>query len=393
MIAPSPASFRRSHTAAKALYFLVFAAIGIFSTFINLYYQNIGLDGTQIGLINTVSPLVGIFSALLGGMLSDRFGKNRVLFVISCLGIILSTWGLAAAGSFPLILLASSGIGLFISPLMSLLDSVTLRLLGDRRDRYGLYRVWGTLGFIVTSTTFGYLMDRWGYGVLFIGYAAIFALFMFAALGLPDQPTAANSLVFKGVKDIIGKPRWILFAVTSFLVWTATTGLVVYLNIFLKDLGSSDQLIGFTMAAAAVSELFIFPFSALWLRKLGSTRLLVIGMIGYVLRMFFFSTLIHVAWGPAVNLLNAVSYAPFFIGSVAYASDVAPQHLKATSQGLLYAIMNLASVLGALVCGWLFDFAGPVQLFRIVAACTLVALVLFAGSQLVFMKKKPGVTI
>ena len=389
MIAPSPASLRRSHSAAKALYFLVFAAVGIFSSFINLYYQNIGLDGTQIGLINTVSPLVGIFSALLGGMLSDRFGKNRVLFTVSCLGIIFSTWGLSAARSFPMILLASSGIGMFISPLMSLLDSVTLRLLGDQRDRYGIYRVWGTLGFIVTSTTFGYLMDRFGFVVLFVGYGAIFALFLLAALGLPDQPTAASNLVFKGVKDIIGKPRWIVFALSSFLVWTAATGLIVYLNIFLKGLGSSDQLIGFTMAAAAVAELPIFPNSARLLRKLGSTRLMMIGIIGYALRMFFFSILTHAAWGPAVNLLNAVSYAPFFIGAVAYASDVAPQHLKATSQGMLYAIMNLANVLGALVCGWLYDLTGPVNLFRIVAVCTLAALVLFTGSQLVFMKKKP----
>ena len=372
MITLSPTRLRRSHTIAKALYFLVFAAVGIFTTFVNLYYQNIGLNGTQIGLINTVSPLVGTFSALLGGMLSDRFGKNRVLFTVSCLGIILSTWGLSTAGSFPAILLASSSIGLFISPLMSLLDSV-----------------WGTLGFIVTSTTFGYLMDRFGFVVLFVGYGAIFALFLLAALGLPDQPTAASNLVFKGVKDIIGKPRWIVFALSSFLVWTAATGLIVYLNIFLKGLGSSDQLIGFTMAAAAVSELVVFPFSALWLRKLGSTRLMIIGITGYGLRMFFFSTLTHAAWGPAVNLLNAVSYAPFFIGAVAYASDVAPQHLKATSQGMLYAIMNLANVLGALVCGWLYDLTGPVNLFRIVAVCTLAALVLFTGSQLVFMKKKP----
>jgi hypothetical protein len=37
----------------------------------------------------------------------------------------------------------------------------------------------------------------------------------------------------------------------------------------------------------------------------------------------------------------------------------------------------------------LFDLAGPVELFRLAAGCTLAALVLFAGSLLVFMKKKP----
>jgi PPP family 3-phenylpropionic acid transporter len=320
-------------------------------------------------------------------MLSDRFGKNRWLFITSCVGIILSVWGMWATREYSLILLAASGIGLFISPVMSLLDSVTLRLLGDRRDLYGTYRVWGTVGFIVTSTTFGYLMDWLGYIVIFAGYAFIFVLFILVAFGLPDQPVGKSTVVFRGVKEIIKKPAWLLFAAVVFITWGASMGLAIFFNVFLKDLGSSDQLIGFTMAAAAVAELPVFPFSALFLRRLGSTRLMAIGIAGFSIRMLIISTLVNPAWGPAVNMLNAVSYVPFYMGAVAYASDVAPEHLRATSQGMLYAILNLANVLGAFVSGRLFDMIGPVQMYQLLAVCALLAFGFFVGGQFVFRRQ------
>jgi PPP family 3-phenylpropionic acid transporter len=90
----SPSRAQKAVSTVKVLYFLVFAGIGIFTSFINIYYRSINLSGTQIGLINMVSPLVGIFSSIAGGMLSDRFGKNRRIFIIACLGIIISIIGL-----------------------------------------------------------------------------------------------------------------------------------------------------------------------------------------------------------------------------------------------------------------------------------------------------------
>jgi len=57
--------------------------------------------------------------------------------------------------------------------------------------------------------------------------------------------------------------------------------------------------------------------------------------------------------------------------------------------------MNLASVAGALVSGWLFDHIGPPGLYRILAGTSTVAFLLFAtGTSLAkvanLRKAKPG---
>jgi PPP family 3-phenylpropionic acid transporter len=67
-------------------------------------------------------------------------------------GTILGTLALSAAQPFGLILIAACLFALFFNTLAPLIDSTALVMLGEQRQRYGTYRVWGSVGFILTST-------------------------------------------------------------------------------------------------------------------------------------------------------------------------------------------------------------------------------------------------
>jgi MFS family permease len=113
-----------------------------------------------------------------------------------------------------------------------------------------------------------------------------------------------------------------------------------------------------------------------------------IGIVGYALRMFLYALMPTPRWVLAISMMNSVTYMPFWIGAVAYASDRAPENMKATSQGLLYSITSLASMVGGLYSGWLFDIAGPSGLFTVMGVSCLVALALFSIGQIVFERQK-----
>src|SRR5512145_552040 len=61
------------------LFFFQFAGVGVYFTFLNVYYREAGLSGTQIGLINMTTALVTMGGAVVWGALSDRTGKPRLL--------------------------------------------------------------------------------------------------------------------------------------------------------------------------------------------------------------------------------------------------------------------------------------------------------------------------
>src|SRR5512136_778952 len=116
----------RGALALKSLFFLYYAGIGQFLAFLNVYYNSIGLDGFKIGLLGTIGTAIGVFSTTLWGMLSDRFGKPRLLFIAAFSGTILGTLALSFAQSFIWILLAVGFMSLFNITLMPLIDSTAL---------------------------------------------------------------------------------------------------------------------------------------------------------------------------------------------------------------------------------------------------------------------------
>ena len=73
---PPDATLERSLTIVKLLFFLFYAALTFPFIFLNLYYKEIGLTGTQIGQAAAVVPLVSIVASPVWGVLNDRFGRS-----------------------------------------------------------------------------------------------------------------------------------------------------------------------------------------------------------------------------------------------------------------------------------------------------------------------------
>jgi PPP family 3-phenylpropionic acid transporter len=153
-------------------------------------------------------------------------------------------------------------------------------------------------------------------------------------------------------------------------------------------LGGSDRLIGLNWAIAASLELPVMWFSAALLKRFGAVQLVTVGFLGYFVRILFFGLIPSAEWALAVNVVHVFSYVPAIIGAVAYANQLASPELKATSQGLLFAVMNLGSVFGALLGGWLFDLFGPLGQFRILAFVALAGFVMFTLGRAVLKKRQ-----
>ena len=61
---PSGAHAGRDDIYLKSLYFAIWAAVGAFWPYIYVYYRSdIGLSGTQIGMVVMISSLMGMVSA------------------------------------------------------------------------------------------------------------------------------------------------------------------------------------------------------------------------------------------------------------------------------------------------------------------------------------------
>ena len=377
--APTPS---RALLTVKALYALYFGGLGIYFTFINVYFHSIGLSGTEIGLLGAIAPLVAMFASAIWGLLSDRTGQTRLLLMLASAGAIITALILSTAQTFVALIPLVAIFSLFNSAIIPLVDSVTLTLLGDQRERYGAQRIWGSIGFIVTSSASGFLVSALGIHVIFAGFAVALGLHLCMLTFLPDQPIEMRGSIVRGLPGLVQQPAWVLFAVSVMLIAIAGNAMGTFLSVTVKTLGGSDSLVGLGWTIAALSELPVMAGSAWLLRKAGPARLLMIAFLAYTVRMFLYSIAQAPEWVLAINSMGGVSFALYWISSVTYANQLAPAGLKATSQGMLATLTNLAGILSLAVAGWLFDLRGPSGMFQVMAIVCATALTVFVTGRL-----------
>ena len=144
------------------MYFFMYASIGAYFTYIGVYYRSIGLSGTQIGLINMSAGIVAFISSTLWGYLSDRTGRpNRILAFAAMMSALIALL-MPISHLYTLLLVLACVYAAFNTAIVTLMDSTTLALLGAAHADYGRYRMGGTLGYIATTLTVGFLFERAG---------------------------------------------------------------------------------------------------------------------------------------------------------------------------------------------------------------------------------------
>jgi MFS transporter, PPP family, 3-phenylpropionic acid transporter len=381
-LSEQPQVDRRAHWAVRLLYFFFFGGMGVFFSYINVYYLSIGLSGVQIGVLGTINPLVGVFSSILWGMASDRFGRPRLLFALTAAGALGAVSVLGGVRIFAILVPVVIWMSLFSSPMPALMDSTTFRLLGNRPERFGRYRMFGTMGFILTSATSGFLFEKVGLQALFPAYGLTLVFFLLTSFALPNTPIHLRTSPLDGLGQLVRHPSWALFAGSILVLWVAASGAVSFIGVAIKDLGGSDRLIGLNWTVAASLELPMMWFSAALLRRFGAKTLITVGFLGYFVRIIGLGIIPAAEYVLLVNAVHVFSYVPILIGAAAYANELAPAELKATSQGLLFAVYSMGAVFGSLLSGWLYDQLGVQGMFRTMAMLALAGFFLFVLGRL-----------
>ncbi len=369
--APTP----RQIWTLRWLYFFFYTAFGIFMTFGNVYFRSIGLKGAELGLINTFAPLMGMFGAPVWGMLSDRSRNPRLLLGIAAVGGAAAMLAMSFADSLVRITAAIAVYMLFASAFVPLLDSMNLGLLGANHDRYGRQRMWGSIGFIFGSWVFGFVLQQAGLHALFFG-AAAGLLCMLPGLALLNvQKPPSQPVPWSGYAYFLRQPRWLLFALIVAVIGIVNNAMVNYLGIFIKEMNGGEALIGASAALGVVTELPVMYYSSYLLRRFGSRGLIGMGLSFFALRMLLYGIIPSPEWVLPIALLHGFTFSPYWVGSVSYASELAPENLKATAQGMLMFVVGLAGVVGSPINGGMYDLMGSARLFLVNGILAVIALV------------------
>src|SRR5688500_187919 len=143
-------------------YFLYFSAFAALLPFFVLFYQGLGFNGAQIGLLTGVPPLITLIAAPFLTGVADASQRHRLIMSMSITVAIIAMMIMPSLKSFALVFLLIMIFNIFMSPLSPLADSAIISMLGDEKAMYGRIRLGGTIGWGLFAPVAGWLVETYG---------------------------------------------------------------------------------------------------------------------------------------------------------------------------------------------------------------------------------------
>jgi nucleoside transporter len=348
----------------SALMFMQFFVWGAWAVTLGLVMQTVGI-GNLIGNAFSVGPIASIAGSFLLGMAATRYLSPRALMVILHLAggaILFALPSLVKPETGDTFVWLLLGYMILYMPTVGLANTIALKSLGERDDRFPFVRAFGTLGWIVAG--------------LIIGWAALSAspeIFRVAAvvsiaLGLysltlpaveadaPREESLVRQVLCVEAFGLMRQRSYLIFVICATLISIPLAMYYAYASPYIGAAGIAN--VGGTMAIGQMSEL-AFMFSMPWLyRRFGVKPLLLVGMAAWALRYALFAigdgggSLWAIYLGVA---LHGICYDFFFVAGAIYTGTIAtPKGVNAQAQGMLtlftYGVgMLLGSQIGALL--------------------------------------------
>jgi len=351
----------------RALSFLYYGSTAAWIPFLNLYLQQIGLSGLQIGVLTGLRPAATLVSQPMWGVLADLQGRRRTLLLTLALAA-LSLPGFAWGRDFWFLFVWSILHTSLASPIGALVDSLVLDYLErERRSSYGLFRMWGAVGWAMLALAAGRALEGRDLRLAFALGAALMAMGWLLALRTPRELGGAGPLgaSWRDAIPLLSNRRLVVFLVLITFLQVGTSPAFSFFSIYMKELGASRQLIGLSFAVLGLSELPLYLCAAGLIRRIGPARTLVMAFLLLALRSFLYSSISQPGWAVVVQLAHG-SVALFLVAAVEYVNRLVPGAWRATGQSLFWAAQfGIGSVLGNALGGALYDRVGARAMFRL----------------------------
>jgi PPP family 3-phenylpropionic acid transporter len=353
-------------------YFLYFASVGILLPFLPGYLQSLQLSSAEIGALLAVSPAFALAAPQVWGHVADRWGRPARVLSILAFGACACFAPVLFVDRFPLLLLALCAYAFFATAITSIIDSLALQQISAGGGSFARLRLFGSLGFVFSSTLFGLASDEVGFAAV-VGPLLLMGAYTLWSFTLrpPVRPRARPAS--RGGLHLLRQRDLLLFLCGSCLHWIACAPYHGMLALHIGALGLPPWVVGLSAGLGVVAEvgvMFLYPRFA---DRLAPRHVLFAAYFASSLRWMGMALARDEVSIIALSPLHGLTFGAFYVAGVAYVARWVPLEWRATGQALFAsATFGIGGLVGYLSAGSLFDALGGPMLFGVAAVVEVV---------------------
>ena len=364
----------------SGFYFFHFAVLGAFVPYWSLYLQSLSFSALQIGILMSLLLVTRIFAPTAWGWLADHTGRRMMVVQFAALGGFVCFIGFFFGQSFAWIFLAMLLMSFCWSAALPLIEAVTLSHLGDKTDRYGHIRSWGSVGFVLAVVGMGYLLDVveiiW---LLWVVLALKLGILVFSR-SIPETEVIGGSVDQDSMRQVCQRPEVLAFLLSSLLMVFAHGVYYTFYSIYLVEQGYDKGFVGWLWAIGVICEIGVF-FLMPWLMQRFSLKLILVFSFACAILRFLL-----IGWGVEwvalilfAQVLHAVTYGAHHVAAMMVVHHFFKGKHQAKGQTVYTSVAyGMGGTLGAVLSGYTWEGLSAEITFTISAVSALLGMMLVA---------------
>lgn len=333
-------------------YFVYCTAVGIFTPFWSPYLVSRGFSALEVSWLLAVGAAVRSCGPMLVGWLADLNHPTWVLRLAALIGV-------ASFAVLPQQAVLTGFIVFCVVYALSwtsigpLIDVHTLAHLGAGSFRYGRIRLWGSIGFIVSSWLGGAFFERMGYAVL--------PRLMLCLAGGTLVATLLVQPIVRTVGAVADAPFGASLRSRATLVSLSVAALIavsfgayyVFFTLYLSLHGYGKQTIGALWALGVLAEVVVFAFGPSLLLRFPIRSLFALAAAGTCVRWLAVAWFVQYPWVLAASqLLHGLGFAVLHFAIVLSAQALFPERSASRGQTLFNSVgYGVGGMVGNLLAG------------------------------------------
>lgn len=368
-----PPAWPKQSFSFALFFFAYYGYVGVFSPYASLYFADRGMTAAQIGVLMSLMQVMRIFGPNLWGWVADRHQQRVTVLRITAVAAAASFVGVFFGQSFAQFLLVMVAVNLFTSAQGPLSEALMLSEMRGDLTHYGRLRLWGSVGFILTVTLAGPLLDWFGIGLMPWIALTLLILVLVSSLKMRESAHGDGHHDAPSVPALLRRREVIAFFSSTFLMIAAHASLYVFYSLYLAQIGYNNTVIGLMWSLGVVVEIIFFFYQAPIFKRFGVKNLMIASLIIAVIRFLLIGLGAQSLFILLVaQVLHAATFGIHHSASVATLQRWFSGPLQARGQALFTSISyGLGGTLGGLVLGGFWDTFGAQSVYLVAAMFSL----------------------
>jgi len=378
--------------------FAIFSSTISKSPVLPLFTAHLGASHTVVGIIAAVSAFTGIVVSIPSGILSDKWGRKKML-VFS--GIVFSTapflylfvteiWHLALIRFFH-----GFATAIFIPVAMALVADYFHEERGEKMGWFSTSTLGGRfLAPILGGTVLGALAfnPSLSYEVVYLicGIAGLVTLMLILKLPNPgekDNSKFSGKEILESLKMVMSNKIILITSIVEASILFAYGTFETFLPLYAKSNGLTTYEIGIFLSAQIITLAITKPMMGKFSDRHGRTLQIFVGsIVGSLCIGFFF---LFKSFTPLfiLSILFGLCLSIVTSATSAFIADLSRKNTRGSAMGTLGSIMDVGHATGPIVAGIIASSFGLGYSFIGAAIIlTVIAFVFFTG---VMVRNKP----